>query len=186
MIFGYVRTSTTDQKNSLAEQERRLRDAGATEIFVEERSGKSAANRPQLQAMLAQLREGDQVISTKLDRVSRSVSDFLAVFNLIEERGATLTFTDQPIDTTSPAGRLMLNMLASFASFEREIICERVQAGVDAARERGVRLGRPPVDQSNNPKVRALRKLVDSGETIASAARAVGVSRPTAYRWLAA
>jgi DNA invertase Pin-like site-specific DNA recombinase len=186
MIFGYVRTSTTDQKNSLAEQERKLRKAGATEVFIEERSGKSTANRPQLQAMLSKLREGDQVISTKLDRISRSVRDFLDVLNLIQEQGASLTFTDQQIDTESPAGKLMLNMLASFAEFERDMIRERVQAGVDKAKRDGKTLGRPRVDQSQNPKAKALRTLVDQGTSISEAARSIGVSRMTAHRWLKA
>lgn len=184
MIFGYVRTSTTDQKSSLAEQERKLREAGATEVFIEERSGKSVANRPQLQAMLSKLREGDQVVSTKLDRISRSVRDFLAVLNEIQERGATLSCTDQHLETETPAGKLMINMLASFAEFERDMIRERVQAGVDKAKRDGKKLGRPRVDHSNNPKAKALRTLIDQGTTISEAARSIGVSRMTAYRWI--
>ena len=85
-IFGYVRTSTNDQKKSLAEQERKLRAAGATEIFVEERSGASIQKRDQLQAMLAKLRPGDRVISVKLDRLSRSLSDFLKIHELIDSK----------------------------------------------------------------------------------------------------
>ena len=186
MKFAYIRTSTKDQKASLAEQERRLREAGATEVYIEERSGKSAKNRPELQAMLNKVREGDTVLCTKLDRLCRSTKDFMDIFELIEERGASLEFTDQPIDCTSPAGRMMLGMLSVFASFERELIQERVQAGVGKARRDGKRLGRPPVDHSNNPKVQAIRTLVESGQSVSAAARAVGVSRPTAYRWLAA
>lgn len=186
MKFAYVRTSTTDQKNSLAEQERILRDAGADEVFIEEASAKSVANRPQLQAMLAKLREGDQVISTKLDRLSRSLSDFLKIHEEIQARGATLSFTDQHIETETPAGRLMLQMLGAFAEFEREMIRERVKTGVATAKRKGKRLGRPPVDHATNPKVRALITLVDSGTSISEAARQLDISRPTAHRWLKA
>lgn len=185
-IFGYVRTSTTDQKNSLAEQERRLRAAGATEIFVEERSGASITKRDQLQAILAKLRPGDRVISTKLDRLSRSLSDFLKIHELIAGKGATLSFTDQHIETDTPAGKLMVQMLGAFAEFERETIRERVQSGVDKARRDGKRLGRPPVDISQHPKAKALRTLVGQGTSVSEAARSLGVARSTAHRWLAA
>ena len=186
MKFGYVRTSTRDQKASLAEQERRLREAGCTEVFIEEKSGKSAKNRPELQAMLARVRSGDQVLCTKLDRLCRSTKDFMDIHEMISSRGAELSFTDQPIDTTSPAGRMMLGMLSIFATFERELIQERVQAGVDAARAKGKQLGRPPVDIAAHPKAKALRTLVTGGTSISEAARTLGVARSTAHRWLAA
>ena len=136
--------------------------------------------------MLAKLRPGDTVVASKLDRLSRSVKDFLDVLALIQERGATLTFTDQPIDTESPAGKLMLNMLASFAEFEREMIAERVQSGVDKARRDGKQLGRPKKDHSADPKVQGLVTLVKSGQPVTAAAKAIGVSRATANRWLSA
>ena len=182
--FGYVRTSTTDQKSSLAEQERKLRAAGATEIFVEERSGASIQKRDQLQAMLAKLRPGDRVLSVKLDRLSRSLSDFLKINELIDGKGATLSFTDQHIETDTPAGKLMVQMLGAFAEFERETIRERVQSGVDKARRDGKQLGRPRKDLSTDPKVQGLLMLVDNGQSVTAAAKAVGVSRATANRWL--
>lgn len=186
ITLGYCRTSTTEQKSSLAEQERKLRAAGATEVFVEEKSGRSAKNRPELQLLLAKLRPGDTVVTTKLDRLSRSVKDFLDVLELIQERGATLTFTDQQIDCDSPAGKLMLNMLASFAEFEREMIASRVNDGLAKARRDGKQLGRPPVDISTHPKAKALKTLVGQGTSISEAARSLGVARSTAHRWLAA
>jgi DNA invertase Pin-like site-specific DNA recombinase len=186
ITLGYVRTSTTDQKNSLAEQERKLLAAGATEIFVEEKSGGSVKNRPQLQAMLAKLRDGDRVISTRVDRISRSTSDFLAVSALIGEAGAHLSFTDQAIETETPAGRMMLQLLSVFAEFERETIRERVQSGVDRAKREGKQLGRPVKDHAADPKVQGLLTLVSAGSTVTAAAKTVGVSRSTAKRWIAA
>ena len=115
------------------------------------------------------------------------MKDFLEVLELIQQRGASLTFLDQPIDCDSPAGKLMINMLASFAEFERELIQERVQAGVDAAaRANGKQLGRPPVDIATHPKAKALRTLVEQGTSISEAARSLGVARSTAHRWLTA
>lgn len=186
MKFGYVRTSTTDQKGSLAEQERILRAAGAEHVYIEERSGKSIANRPELQALLAKLREGDEVITTKVDRLSRSLSDFLNVMAEIQERGASLSCTDQHIETETPAGKLMLSMLGAFAEFERDMIRTRVQSGVDRARREGKRLGRPPIDHSSNEQVQSLVTLVKSGQSVSAAARTLGISRPTAHRWLKA
>ena len=185
MIFGYCRVSTKDrQQNSLAEQERKLREAGAEEIFVEERSGGSIKGRDQLQAMLAKLREGDQVISTKLDRLSRSLPDFVAINELIDSKGATLRFIEQDIRTDTPAGRMMLQMISVFSSYERDVIRDRVQAGVDRAKREGKRLGRPPVDLENDERVVSVRALVAGGQSVASAARVAGVSRQTAHRWV--
>ena len=186
MIIGYIRTSTRDQKASLAEQERKLKQAGAERVYIEERSGGSIVKRQELQKLLSTLRSGDQVISTKLDRLSRSLSDFLKIHEEIESRGASLSFTDQQIETDTPAGRLMLNMLGAFAEFERGMIRERVQSGVDRARREGKQLGRPRVDLSKHDKAQALATLVEQGSSITHAARTLGVSRMTAHRWLKA
>jgi DNA invertase Pin-like site-specific DNA recombinase len=184
--FGYARTSTTSQTASLDEQRLRLLDAGCTEVFIEEKSGKSAANRPQLQAMLAKIRPGDVVIATKIDRIARSTQDFLQLEALISERGATLKFLDQPIDTSTPAGQLLVTILASFGEFERSMIVERVNQGLERAKREGKQLGRPRKDHSADPKVQGLITLVQSGQSVTSAAKAVGVSRATANRWLKA
>ena len=184
MIFGYVRTSTTEQKGSLETQEQTLRASGAEQVFIEEKSGKSLKNREALQSLLSRLRPGDVVITTKIDRLSRSLSDFVAISQLITDAGATFRCTDQHVETETAAGRLMLSMLASFAEFEREMICERVQAGVDAARASGKQLGRPRMDVSSNPKAKALKALIEAGTNISEASRQLGISRPTAHRWL--
>ena len=184
MIFGYSRTSTRDQKNSLAEQERRLREAGADEVYIEERSGKSAANRPELQAMLARVRSGDVVVCTKLDRLCRDTRDFLNIEALVSERGATLRFLDQPIDTSDPIGQLIVTILAGFGQLEREMIASRVNEGLERAKREGKQLGRPQKDHESDPKYRGLLTLVESGESVTSAAKAVGISRSTAKRWL--
>ena len=184
MIFGYLRTSTRDQEASIQTQEDKLRAAGAEQVYIDRVSGKSKKDRPQLEAMLSSLRKGDQVISTKIDRLSRSVGDFIKINEHITEAGATLSCTDQHIETDTPAGRLMLNMLASFAEFEREMIVDRVKTGLDRAKAEGKTLGRPRIDYAKNPRVKALRTLVEQGATVSEAARSIGVSRMTAYRWM--
>ena len=186
MIFGYVRTSTTDQKNSLAEQERKLRAAGATEIFVEEKSGASIQQRPQLMAMLAKCRDGDRIVSTKVDRLSRSTADFLSIYELIEEKGATISFTDQSIETDTPAGKMMLQMLAVFAEYERSQIRSRVNDGLAKAKRDGVQLGRPRKQHASDERVQSFLALVESGQSITAAARSLGISRATATRWVKA
>lgn len=186
ITLGYARTSTTSQAASLDEQRLRLLDAGCSEVFIEEKSGKSIANRPQLQAMLAKIRPGDVVIATKIDRIARSTQDFLQLEALISEKGATLKFLDQPIDTSTPAGQLMVTILASFGEFERSMIVERVNQGLERAKREGIKLGRPQKDHESDPKYRGLLTLVQSGESVTSAAKAMGISRSTAKRWLKA
>ena len=90
MIIGYSRTSTRDQKNSLQDQERRLREAGAEKVYIEERSAGQGKARPELDAMLNSLREGDKVVVTKLDRISRSLLDFMQIWERVKDAGATL------------------------------------------------------------------------------------------------
>lgn len=184
--FGYARTSTTSQSASLDEQRLRLLDAGCTEVFIEEKSGKSAANRPQLQAMLAKIRPGDVVIATKIDRVARSTRDFLEIEALISEKGATLRFLDQPIDTSEPAGALLVTILASFGEFERSMTVQRVNEGLERARREGRRLGRPKKVLDDDPKVASLKALIAAGQSVSAAARSLSISRATANRWLAA
>lgn len=188
ITFGYARVSTNSERqgSSLDEQRLRLLDAGCTEVFVETKSAKSAANRPVLQSLLSRIRPGDVVVATKIDRIARSTQDFLQLESSIRERGASLKFLDQPIDTSEPAGALLVTILASFAQFERSMTVQRVNEGLDRARREGVRLGRPPVDISTHPKAKALRTLVEQGTTVSEAAQTLGVARSTAHRWLAA
>ena len=187
MIIGYSRTSTRDQKNSLQDQERRLREAGAEKVYIEERSAGQGKARPELDAMLNSLREGDKVVVTKLDRISRSLLDFMQIWERVKDAGATLSFLDNslPTDDPGPAGKAMMQICMVFAEMERDLIRERVQTGVDSARARGKRLGRPPVDLSTHKKAKALRTLVGQGTSISEAARTLGVARSTAQRWLA-
>jgi DNA invertase Pin-like site-specific DNA recombinase len=141
MILGYARISTDDQK--LDAQLDVLNGAGAVRIFADRISG-SKRQRPELDRMLEQLREGDVVMVTKYDRLARSLRDLLDIVQAIQGRGAGFRSLAEDIDTTTPAGRLVFHVFASIAQFERERISERTREGLDAARKRGRVGGRPP------------------------------------------
>ena len=138
-VFGYARVSTSEQETTL--QLDALHRVGVQRIYQEKRS--SVGRRPQLDALLSVLRPGCIVKVYKIDRFARSLIDLLSILQRIEVAGASFQSLTEPIDTSTPAGRMMMHMLGAFAEFERSIIRERSMAGQRAAAERGVRMGRP-------------------------------------------
>ncbi|MBX9935736.1 MAG: recombinase family protein [Burkholderiaceae bacterium] len=138
-VYGYARVSTTHQENHL--QIDALTRAGATIIIEEKASG--VRSRRELSALLAKLRRGDCILVYKLDRFARSLLDLLSIIAKIEAVGANFRSLTESVDTSSPAGRMMLQMFGAFAEFERNIIRERSIAGQKAARDRGHLPGRP-------------------------------------------
>ena len=141
--IGYARTSTTDQKAGLEAQLRDLKAAGCTKIFREELSS-VAARRPQLDAALEWVREGDILIVTKLDRLARSVSDMVAITEALKKKGVALRILAMNLDTSTPTGKLMVNLLGSIAEFERELMLERQREGIAKAKAEGKYAGRQP------------------------------------------
>lgn len=141
MIIGYARVSTQEQETHA--QTDALTRAGCGQIFDEKRSGKDM-QRPALHAMLDSLRPGDVVTVYKLDRIARSLKDLLTIVDRIEAAGAKFTSLTEHIDTQSPAGRMIFQILGAFAEFERALIRERTVAGMAAARQRGVIVTRMP------------------------------------------
>jgi len=139
MIYGYARVSTSEQETTL--QLDALNRAGAQAIYQEKTS--AVSKRPELRLLLAKLTKNDCLIVYKLDRLARSLKDLLRIIDEVEQIGCGFRSLTEPVDTTSPVGRLMLNMLGSFAEFERSLIRQRTMAGQLAARERGVHCGRP-------------------------------------------
>lgn len=134
MKIGYARVSTTDQ--NLDAQIEALKTAGAKKIFKEKMTG-TRRDRPQLEKMLEQLREGDVVIITKYDRLSRSLRDLIDIVGKISDAGAGFQSLAEDIDTTTPAGRLVFHVFGSIAEFERARTVERVKEGLEAARKKG-------------------------------------------------
>lgn len=140
MQYGYARVSTDDQETAL--QMAALKRAGVRRVVEEKRSG--VGDRPLLEALLLGLRAGDVLVVYKVDRLARSLVDLLRVIRDIQSAGARFRSLTEPIDTGTPLGVLMLQLLGSFAEFERSVIRERCEAGRVAAVDRGVRFGRPP------------------------------------------
>lgn len=170
MIFGYARVSTSDQETTL--QIDALKRAGVDKIFQEKTS--SVGQRPELRKLLPQLKTGDLLIVYKLDRLARSLKDLLSILEQIEKAGCGFRSLTEPIDTVSPAGKLMLNILGSVAEFERSLIRERSIAGQVAAIKQGRWPGRPK--KLNPDQELELFDMWVSGMTKAELARRFNVS----------
>jgi DNA invertase Pin-like site-specific DNA recombinase len=136
MQLGYARVSKADDQDT-AVQVSALKAAGCTRVYEEKASG-GRWDRPQLHRMLDQLREGDVIVVWKLDRLSRSLKDLLHILEKIDAAAANFRSLTEAIDTSGPAGRMMMQMLGSFAEFERAMVRERTRAGLKAAREQEI------------------------------------------------
>lgn len=179
-IIGYARVSTRDQNPD--SQTDALQTAGCTKIFTDHASGK-LAKRPSLTEALGYLRDGDTLVVTKLDRLGRSVRNLKEISDELQQRRIGLKAISQGIDTTTPGGRLFFHMLAAIAEFEHDLIVERTQEGLAAARARGRSGGRRP--KMSATKITQARAMYDSGDyTVQEIAETFGVSRPTVYRHL--
>src|SRR3981081_583974 len=141
MLIGYARVSTGEQDT--AAQVAALKAAGCELIFREKASG-GRWDRPELHKLLNQLRKGDVLVVWKLDRLSRSLRDVLTIMERVQERQAGFRSLTEAVDTTTPAGRMMMQMVGAFAEFERAMLKARTKAGLDAARKEGRIGGRPP------------------------------------------
>lgn len=181
--ISYARVSSAGQ--SLDVQLEKLKAAGSDRVFMEKRSGRQADNRPELQACLSYVREGDTLMVTRLDRIARSVLDLAKIADLLQRKGVTLRVLDQGLDTSTSEGKLMFNLLGSFAEFEAEIRKERASDGVALALQKGVKFGRRPA--LTTEQVRNVRRLHDEeGFSIGQLQDRFQVGRSTVYRALAA
>lgn len=179
--IGYARVSTREQDTQA--QTGALEGAGCERIFHETASGGRWA-RPELQRLLGQLRRGDAVVVWKLDRLSRSLKDLLLTLEQIELAGAQFQSLTEAIDTATPAGRMMMQIVGSFAEFERAMLRERTRNGLNAARQDGRVGGRRP--KLTAQQQREIVALVTSGQkTGADAARLFRVHPSTVVRLLA-
>ena len=175
-ILGYARVSTGDQ--DVAGQTMRLTEAGAIKVFSDIRSGKTM-ERPGLEALLAYARKGDTLSVVRLDRLGRSLGELLTTVAMLKERGIALLSLEERIDTNSAAGELVFHVFGAIAHFERCLIAERTRDGIAAARARGKRPGRHPLDPE---KIAAALELVKAGLSPTVAARQLGLGRSTVYR----
>ena len=179
-LIGYARVSTTVQHVNL--QLDALKEAGCRRVFEETASGANKA-RPQLRDALDFLRPGDTLVVWKLDRLARSVQHLIEIIEQLHKRGCGFRSLTEAIDTTTAGGRLIFHIFGALAEFERSIIRERTMAGLDAARARGRKGGRPRL-MNDDSLIVAQALLRDGVLTVKDIAKQIGVSEPTLYKYL--
>lgn len=183
MKVGYARVSTFDQNLNM--QIDALKAEGCEKIFKEKVSG-TKKDRIELSRMIDHLRAGDQVVIWKLDRLGRSLQHLVQLVKSLNEKGVALKSLNDPIDTTSSQGRLVFNLFASLAEFERDIIRERTMAGLSAARARGKLGGRKPGLTDNAEKTAIAAELLykERSLSINEICEKLNISKPTLYKYL--
>lgn len=184
MRIGYVRVSSLDQNPDRQIED--LKAQQAEKIFMDKVSGKNT-DRPELQRMLSFIREGDTLIVHSLDRLARNLADLLTMVQDLTCRGVSVIFLNERLSfeagaDASPTSKLMLSMIGAFAEFERSMIRRRQAEGIALAKERGVYKGRPR--SISDETLETVNALVEQGVPLATAAKKVGVSRSTVYRYL--
>lgn len=179
--IGYARVSTKDQ--NLDMQLTALHAAGCEKVFSEKASG--VKERPALEECLDYLREGDTLVVYKFDRIGRSLRDLVNIFDCLNKRGIMLSSIEDHVDASSPSGKLMMNIFASLAEFERDLIIERTRAGREEARRQGRSLGKRKGAGIKQDKVDACAALYRQGIAVDVIMRQLGIkSKSTVYRYL--
>lgn len=179
-IVGYARVSTVEQNEQ--RQIETLKAHGCEKIFIDKLSGKDML-RPQLQAMLDYVREGDTLIVSEYSRLARSTKDLLDIVQGLSDRGITVISDKEKLDTSTPQGKLMLTIFAGLAEFEREIMLQRQREGIALAKAAGKYKGRQPVKKPNDwPDLYA--RYMRRGYSLAGLAKACNCSRTTVWRWI--
>lgn len=181
ITYAYLRVSTEEQDHGNDAQRATISRTNHVDEWFEERaSGKDITGRPVLQAVLDRACEDQALlVVAKLDRLGRSTIDILSTFERLHQCGASIKVIDMGIDTTTPAGKMMLTMLAAFAEFERAMISQRTKEGLAAAAAKGVQLGRPPKYSVSDVKM-----LYEAGSTAKQIAKRLGCSLRTVQRIL--
>jgi len=177
--IGYSRVSTTDQDTTA--QVMRLEAAGCQRIFTETISSR-VEHRPQLQACLEYLREGDALVAVRLDRLARSTRELLEIAKGLEDRGIDLVVLDQQLDTSTPAGKLMFSVLAAIAQFERDLIRERTLDGLARAKAQGKVGGRRPT--ISGQRAQLAKRLAGEGQSVRQIAASIDASPSAVHRLL--
>ncbi len=180
-IVGYARVSTVGQ--SLDVQLDKLTKANCNKVFKEKRSGRQAENRPQLQAALEYVRDGDVLVVSRLDRMARSVLDLAKIADLLKKKGVSLRVLDQGLDTSTAEGVLLFNLLGAFAEFEADIRAERQRDGIALAQQKGTKFGRKKaLTAAQEERIKRMR--AEEGFSIEQLAERFSISRSSVYRAL--
>lgn len=182
--LGYTRISTPTQDPRLQIDALLAVGVARRDIYSDTISGtKAAANRPAMARLLEYAETGDTIVVWRIDRLGRSLLDVLTTIERLDARGIRVRSIHDGIDPATPAGRLMLGLLGSLAEYERELITERVRAGITAAKAAGTRFGRPPLNPADvTAKLELVNQARTAGRTATDAACLVGWSRATYYR----
>ncbi|WP_312795455.1 recombinase family protein [Tianweitania sp.] len=181
-IIGYARTSTVEQTAGLDAQIRDLAAAGCEKVFQEQVSS-VATKRQELSRALDYLREGDTLVVTKLDRLARSMGNLVEIMDALRSKGVALRILAIGLDTGTPTGKLMVNLMGSIAEFEREMMLERQLEGIAKAKAEGKYQGRAPTARRKSADVHKLKADGKSADTIATE---LGMSRSSVFRILRA
>ena len=179
-IVGYARTSTRDQVAGLEAQLRDLKAVGVEKMFHEQLSSVDS-ERVELKKALDYVREGDTLVVTKLDRLARSIGDMVRITEELERKGVTLKILAMNLDTSTPTGKLLLNLVGSVAQFEREIMLERQRDGIAKAKADGKYKGRAPTAMKQKDKVLELRA---AGRTVDQITKELSIGRSSVFRIL--
>ena len=177
MKYGYARVSTTDQ--DLTIQIDALKSVRCETIRQEKVSGTSIQGRDELNTLLEFMREGDELVVTRVDRLARSIRDLQNIVYDLNKKGVTISATEQPIDTKTSAGKCFLDMLGVFGEFETNLRKERQMEGIAKAKEKGVYKGRKP-----SVDVEKVKELRDTGLGASAIAKELGIGRASVYRAL--
>ena len=178
MKVAYIRVSTEEQHE--ARQMEAMKGFGIDKYFIEKKSGKNA-DRPQLQAMLEFVREGDTVYIHSLDRLARSTQDLLNIVEQLQAKGVELHSDKEAIDSNTPTGKLMLTMIAAINQFERENLLERQREGIAIAKEQGKYKGRKQLKPEAWAEAYAKYKAREI-KSVSELAKVLAISRPTVYK----
>ncbi len=177
---GYGRVSSIGQ--NLEVQQSKLREYGCDKIFLDKHSG-TTADRPKLKEVRNYVRQGDSLVVTKLDRLARSTNHLTTIAEELRQKEVDLVVLDQDIDTSTPTGKLLFNVLASIAEFETEIRKERQMEGIAKAKDRGVQFGRKP--KLEDREIEEMRRDRESGAKISELMKKYSLSKASVYRLLA-
>lgn len=180
MKVGYVRASTEDQNT--IRQEKIMAELGVEKVYIEKVSGKSREGRPELEAMMNFVREGDVVVVESISRFARSTKDLLNLVEELKEKGVEFVSQKESIDTQTPQGKFMLTVFGAMAELEREQILQRQKEGIAAAKEAGKYKGRKPIEVDEDLLKSVHTKWYKNEITTAHAIKKLGVSRNTFYR----
>ena len=180
MKVGYTRVSKQEQNEAL--QRDALKEAGCEKYFSDKMTGSNFESKG-LEELLAFVRPGDTVIVWKLDRLGRSLKDLIETLNVLKDRGVDFISLTEKIDTTTPGGKLIFHLMGALAEFERDLIRERTNAGLAAARARG-RIGGRPRKLTTNGKVALAQRFADTNQSIPDICSTLEISRSTLYRYV--